>query len=838
MPPRKLADYLHSFFDRGREIAYAQSVGYRTERWTYLQVAETACRFARELESRGIGKGDRILLWGPSSAQWAAAFLGAALCGVVVVPIDDIATDDFALRIWAQVNGKLTLVSRTHASTVADLPSVTLDSLVEILQTHSGTIYPAVDVQAADPLEIVFTSGSTAEPKGVVILHGNVLSNLAPLETEIARYLKYERPFHPIRFLNLLPLSHVFGQFLGIFVPQLLGGTVIFQESLKPAEIIHIIRRERVSVLVSVPRVIDSLKEKIENDLNASAQLDQFRSRFGAAAKKHFLARWWIFRHLRRRFGWKFWAFISGGAALDSETEEFWQRLGYAVIQGYGMTETTSLISVNHPFRVGKGSIGKVLPGREILLADDGEIMVRGGGVASSYWSSGAPQPMSGNDGWFRTGDLGETDASGNLYFKGRKKEVIVTAAGMKIYPQDLEATLRLQPEVKDCVVISLPDKQNAEPCAVLVLQDGADPSTVIDRANTTLADYQRIKDCYIWPEPKFPLTSTLKPRRNLIAEAVRLARSGGPAQAQIKKSDLRELIGQLTNSRASTAADLDANLNLSSLDRVALLSALEDRYQTEIDEVSFSQAKTVGDLETLLRSKSSEPAFYHYPSWAQRWPVVWIRIFAQYLLLRPAVFLLAWPQIIGSERLRSVPGPVLVVCNHIDDVDIGFIIAALPARLGNHLAIATRGEALEILRTPVSSRSFPLRIFDQLKWTLGVSLLNLFPLPRESGFRAAFHYAGDSVDRGYSVLVFPEGRHTEDGCLLPFRSGVGILANNLNLPVVPMRIDGLFERKKAGKKYALPGKIKVRIGDPVRFESDADPEEIARELRDRVAEL
>jgi len=188
------------------------------------------------------------------------------------------------------------------------------------------------------------------------------MANIAPLEREIRAYLKFERWVHPVRFLNLLPLSHVFGQFLGMFLPPLMGGTVIFQNELNPSEIIRTIKRERVSVLVSVPRVLQSLKQKIERDLEDRGRGEKFRRRFVSAREKHFLRRWWIFRGIRRQFGWKFWAFISGGAALDSETEEFWDRLGYAAIQGYGLTETTSLISVNHPFRLGKGSIGKVLP--------------------------------------------------------------------------------------------------------------------------------------------------------------------------------------------------------------------------------------------------------------------------------------------------------------------------------------------------------------------------------------------------------------------------------------------------------------------------------------------
>src|SRR5207245_373487 len=318
--------------------------------------------------------------------------------------------------------------------------------------------YNPVPVETSDPLEIVFTSGTTAEPKGVVISHGNVLGNVAPLEEEIRKYLKYERFVHPVRFLNLLPLSHVFGQFLGIFLPQLLGGTVIFQDTLKPVDVINTMHRERVSVLVAVPRILQSLKEKIERDLEEDGQLNKFRETFRSAEGKHFLRRWWIFRRVRRQFGWKFWAFISGGAALDRATEEFWGRLGYAAIQGYGLTETTSLISVNHPFRLGKGSIGKVLPGREVKLAEDGEILVRGGGGASGYWDGTSERRATVGDesGWYRTGDIGALDEAGNLYFKGRKKEVIVTPGGTNVYPEDLEAALRQQPEVKECVVVGI----------------------------------------------------------------------------------------------------------------------------------------------------------------------------------------------------------------------------------------------------------------------------------------------------------------------------------------------------------------------------------------------
>jgi long-chain acyl-CoA synthetase len=846
--------FLTNFRTHCDERAYGQRCGYRMEWFTYGQVLEMAVGFAGDLEARGIGKGERVMLWGENCAEWVAAFFGCALRGVVVVPMDDGASGEFAGRVAGQVGAKLWVCSRRHAAEIPGSVSVVTLEEVKIpalsLQKPQGqgrgTLgESSVAVGRDDILQIVFTSGTTAEPRGVVITHGNVLANVAPLEREIGAYLKYERVVHPVRFLNLLPLSHVFGQFLGMFLPPLLGGTVIFQEELKPSEIVSTIRRERVSVLVSVPRVLQSLKQKIERDIEDGGKIEDFRRWFRLSEGKHFLRRWWIFRSIRRQFGWKFLAFICGGAALDAETEEFWGRLGYAAIQGYGLTETTSLISVNHPFKLGKGSIGKVLPGREVKLAEDGEILIRGGGVAAGYWSAGKSQQSLDENGWYRTGDVGALDDAGNLYFKGRKKEVIVTPAGLNIYPEDLEAALRRQPEVRDCVVVGIERGGNAEPCAVVILRSEfrgqAHVAGVVERANQGLAKFQRMRMWVEWPEQDFPRTNTQKPRRKVIAEFAAGEILGGKDVAGAGESPVMELIERITGRNFAGVKGegaLDADLGLSSLDRVELISALEDRYQVDLSETRFSAARTVGDVERMLSGESRARVEHHYPRWVLRWPVPWVRWLAHYLLMRPAMILLGWPRIEGRENLRGVNGPLLVVSNHISDVDFAFVQAALPARLRSRIAIATRGEALEALHTPAAGRGFFGEIYNRVKWVIGVSLLNLFPLPREAGFRQSFAYAGEAVDRGYSVLVFPEGRYTVDGKMNPFRAGIGLLANNLGISVLPMRIVGLFEVKQAGKKFAGPGKICVRVGKPIRFAAGGDPGEIARELQSAVEAL
>ena len=396
-------------------------------------------------------------------------------------------------------------------------------------------------------------------------------------------------------------------------------------------------------------------------------------------------------------------------------------------------------------------------------------------------------------------------------------------------------------------MVVGIDRGGNAEPCAVVILRENADEedriAAVVERANQELAEFQRMRMWVRWPQQDFPRTSTQKPRRNVIAEfaAKEILQSGATEVAGAGENPVTELIGRITGrSVAGVNRDtaLDSGLGLSSLDRVELISALEDRYQVDLSETRFSAARTVGDVERMLSGESRARAEYHYPRWVLRWPVTWARWLVRYLLKMPAMMLLGWPRIEGRENLRGVKGPLLVVCNHISDVDFAFVQTALPAGLRNSMAIATRGEALEALHTPPAGRNFFGRIFDRVKWTLGVSLLNLFPLPREAGFRQSFAYAGEAVDRGHSVLVFPEGRHTLDGTINPFRAGIGLLAVNLGIPVLPMRIVGLFEVKQAGRKFARPGKICVRIGRPVKFETGTGAEQIARELQKKVEEL
>ena len=855
MARKSLVEFVWELDRRGTETAWAHHRGYRTERWSYAQTARMARRFACELEVRGVQRGDRVLLWGENCAEWVAAFLGCILRGAVAVPMDRTASRDFALRVAQETQARVIVAGRDLSPFCASSSASLLlfDELAQTVARHGDASYSPPPLAHSDLAQLVFTSGTTAEPKGVAISHGNLLANLEPLEASMQSYLKYDRLEHPLRFLDLLPLSHVFGQFMGIWVPPLLGGTVYFHDSLSPAEVARTIRRERISVLIAVPRMLQSLRDRIVREYETGGRGAAFQRDFAWAAPEggvHFARRWWRFRRAHNEFGWKFWAFICGGAALDAETEEFWRRLSFVVIQGYGLTETTSLISVNHPFQRSQGSIGKVLPGRELRLSGTGEIMVRGPNVAAGYWQRGEFRPATETeDGWFHTGDVGALDAAGNLYFKGRQKNVIVTPEGMNVYPEDLEAALRAQPDVRDAVVVPLPREKNAEACAVLLVHPaGGDPEFAARRsvfaANEHLAAHQHIRHWRVWPEEDFPRTSTQKPRTNVILERVLALESpgrGAEGETGVASGPLAELVARITGRAAPSLpadASLDRDLGLGSLERVELISALEDRYQTELDESSVTAATTIGDLSRLVEEHPAAGPAYHFPAWTQQWWQQAIRVVVYYIFVWPATLLLAHPRVRGQENLRGVTGPVLVISNHITEIDIGFVLAALPPRLRHRLAVAMIGERLRGMRNPPPGTGLLRRWLDRLEYFLVVALFNVFPLPQRSGYRESFAYAGASADRGYSVLVFPEGRRTPDGKISPFRAGIGLLAKRLALPVVPVRIDGLYELRLAERRAAPPGAVRVSIGAPARFAPDVSEESIVAQLERSVRDL
>ena len=836
-------DTLIDFFDdlshaRGEFLVYDD--GFRSRGYAYAEVARAARGLAARLHALGLRKGDKIVFWSENRPEWIVAFWACLLRGIVVVPIDYRASPDFLARVVRIVSARLILIGQEVPPPTAPVGAaqdgpggVPVWKLHELEWTGDGAAQPpAAAITRDDIAEIIFTSGATAEPKGVVITHRNILANIVPVEHEILKYRKWGTPFFPLRFLNLLPLSHMFGQAMATFIPPMLPGTVIFMRGYNPVEIVEQIRRRKVSVLVSVPKILDVLKDHVQRAFGVD-----IRDRKNA----HVALRWWRYRTIHRAFGMKFWSFVVGAAPLDGALETFWGELGFVVIQGYGLTETAPIVTLNHPFGTKKGSVGKAIAGVEVKVAPDGEILVRGDNVTKGYYNADEENARAFEDGWFHTGDIGEIGDDRQLYIRGRKKEMIVTPEGLNVFPEDVEKALNVIPGVRDSAVVGVPIGSEERVHAVLVLDAGADADAVVREANAHLDDHQKIRRALVWPEPELPRTDgTRKLKRAAIRDWV----TGGAAAPRLVQQGtdaLAALVAKYAGRDNLSPQTTLQELGLSSLDRVELMVALEDQFQTRIDEGSFAGARDLGQLRALLERSSASDAPraepVDFPAWTRRPIMRALRRANLATWVMPLTRAFAWLRVSGLEHLRDLQGPVIFAANHQSFMDGPVIMAALPPRWRYRVAPAMGKEMFAAHFFPREHGTLAW-FTNSLNYYLAVFFFNAFPLPqREAGARQTLRYIGELLADRTSLLIFPEGRRSESGAIDAFRPGIGMIASKLGAQVVPVRIDGLQHVLGVGRRMARPGRVRVAFGAPLRLVGE-DYEALAKTVESAVRAL
>ena len=834
-------DTLLDFFAglaRARGDFLVHDDGFRERRWSYAEVGRAAWVFAARLHETGIAKGDAVIFFSENRPEWIVAFWGCLLGGVIVVPIDYRASPDFLARVGRIVHARLIVVGQ-------DVPPLEPPAGVPVWKLHElawsepepsahrrgGA--PPVAITRDDVAEIIFTSGATAEPKGVVITHRNVLANIVPVEREVLKYRKWGTPFFPIRFLNLLPLSHMFGQAMATFIPPMLPGVVVFIRGYNPVEIVEHIKRHRISVLVSVPKMLDVLREHVVRSVPETAT---------PGPKQHVAKRWWRYRRVHRTFGLKFWSFVVGAAPLEPALEAFWSELGFVVVQGYGLTETAPIVTLNHPFGTKKGSVGKPIAGVEMKVADDGEILVRGDNVTTGYFNAAEETARAFDGGWFHTGDIGEIGPDGQLFIRGRKKEMIVTPEGLNVFPEDVERALNAVPGVRESAVVGLTSGGGREERvgAVLVLEPHIEPDAVVRAANASLADHQRVRRALVWPEPTLPRTEgTRKLKRTAIRE---WAHTGGPPPSAHAGADtLTALVAKHAGRSDLSPTTTIEELGLSSLERVELMVALEDSFQTRLDEGAFAEARDLSQLRALVErsetagARPTEPV--DFPAWNRSWPARAIRRTSLPTWILPLARVFAWISVDGRQHIDHLEAPVILASNHQSHMDTPVIMAALPPRLRYRIAPAMAKEFFKPHFFP-DEHSRRAWLTNSLNYYLAALFFNAFPLPqREAGARQTLRYIGAVLEDGFSVLIFPEGRRTETGTIGTFRPGIGMIASRLRVPVVPVRIDGLDRVLPPSWRMARPGRVRVAFGPAVTLSGD-DYAALAKRVEDAVRAL
>jgi len=803
----------------GEHPALILRAGLRDARWSYRRLWHATGAIAGYLrEQRGLREGDRVLLCSPNRPRLVASLLGAMRARLVPVPLDPFTTPEFAAQVARDTEAALFVAGRPlELPGVAQLPLAELPLDAEPPRALGRPV-------PADIAEIVYTSGTTGKPKGVVLTHANIWANMLSADRLIAHARRW-------RLLSLLPLSHMLEQTVGLYAQLYRGSTLVYGVAHHPAAIRKALRRYRISAMVVVPQVLAHMLHALEHEVEQRGASRLWHWQHRLAAHLPIAARRLLWHPVLRELGGALEVFMCGGAPLPADLAQAWERLGIPIVQGYGATECSPIIAGNTLAQRVPDSAGRAVAGVALRVAQNGEIQVRGASVTPGYWQNDAATRATFTpDGWYRTGDLGEIDAAGNLYIKGRLKDMVVLPSGLNVFLEDLEGALVEQPGVRDCVALDVPRPGGGSAFTAVVI--GECSEAAMHAANQRLAPHQRLSALVPWAQDDFPRTTLGKVKRAEVRDWLeqqghaRAAPVSVSVAAETQAAKLARALSEVSGvdaRRITPESDLNVDLALGSLSRVELALALEERFGVVLDDGALGELQTVAQLAALLERGAGGAARSEFPEWPLRAPARAARALLQRLLLFPLHALVARPfRVDGSDRLRTLQLPALFIANHASHADTVSIIRALPPRIRSRLAVAAAADYFYR--------------FSAIGWLTSL-LLNTFPFSREGAVRASLERCGELADRGWSVLIYPEGTRSPTGELLPFKSGIALLASGLDVPVVPIAVLGGHDVLPKGRRLPRPAPLCVAFGAPLHLPADIAPSDAVDRLQQAVAE-
>ena len=800
-----LAEIVKSFLERPDREAIRYFTGFRIFRYSYGELHNLACRCVALFREMKIAKGDRILVWAANSPEWAVIYCACVLSGVVLVPIDARNTPEFVQKIVEETEAKLLIRTQFKKESNLSTPTFIIESLFKQLRSFN----PVTDFSPISPedcVEIIYTSGTTGTPKGVVLSHRNLASNVS----DVLKVIRINGTYH---LLSVLPLSHALEQTAGFWTPLAGGGTILYVNILKPSALFEVFQREEITVMVLVPRLLSLLKQRIEKTIEEK----KFSGYLNFGIHQLSNAPRWIrkayFFPIHKRINPRFHIFVSGGAALDPAVEQFWKALGFEVLQGYGLTETSPVLTVTYPGRTRVGSVGHPLERVEIRLSEGNEILARGPNVFSGYYKKPETTADSFIDGWYKTGDVGEIDPDGFLFIRSRKKDIIVTSDGLNVYPEDIERILEKQPGIKEACVIGAGEMQEQIHAVLLLERDDTDIQHCVSSANRELPPEQQIESFSRWPYPEFPKTTTLKIKKNEVRKLIAQNESSVPSDSSPAGTPLQRILCEIANVSPEALrpdSKLGRDLGLSSMDRVELISRLEEEFRIDIDDNTVTVETTVADLERQIERRESAQADMRFRRWTRSPLCRAVRFGFERIILRPLLKIFCDVRCVGLENVRNLQGPILIVSNHTSHADTPLIQTLLPPRLGRKACPAAWKEYFDTQGQPLR-----IKIGKRIAYDIATIFFNIFPFPQTTGFRRSMVYAGEMVDRGWSILLFPEGARTETGELGEFREGIGMLARSLQIQLLPVAIVGGEKVLRRGMAIPKRNTVKIAFGKP-----------------------
>jgi len=823
MTDAQFADFISGFSSYERRSAMTMRPFLRIERLTYGELQRQIYKTANYLCSRNVHAGDRIMVVANNAPEWAELFLGCQLVGAIVVPVD-VASSPVATSTYAELTEpKLIFRNRhLHLELGSRNNACVLDDLHESINDLPA-MPPKVTVTGETSSLIVFTSGTTANPKGVLLTQGNILAN-----AEAASRVVTVKP--DWRFLSVLPLSHMYELTGGMLAPLLNGASIFYIPSVSPLVIAEALQEYHITTILAVPQLLVLLLERIRQASLEEGRSAQLRWALQVARLAPFSLRKTLFREIHSQLGGRLDLVITGGAPVPIEVEEVWEQLGVRILQGYGLTETSPILTMNPYDGRRVDSAGRPLDNVGLRIAEDGEIQAKGPSVFHEYWQDPTETRAAfTDDGWFKTGDAGRLDG-GWLYVQGRIKFAIVLSDGLKVFPEDVELVADRDSCFQGICVVGVRRASGEEVVAVLVSGcPDAEVDEAIGRVNGQIESFQHIGRWMRWPTPELPVTRLLKIDRRQVQE---WANSQGTEEEKSKPGAeltedkivrlIRQSLGEPT--RHIEEGESLADLGLDSLRRLTVVALVEEQLGISVREEDVTQSTTVGELRALVDRGS--PAARPVPR--RSWPFSrYVRLVGdatREVLVGAIVDHWVKVSVDGGDNLDTINRPALYIFNHTDDFDGPVIYEALPRRVRRRLAVAAAADVMVEHKVLAFIIRFCFAGFE---------------FARTEPYMASLAYVGTLIDQGWSVAIAPEGRVSENGELQPFKSGIGILAVNLGVPVVPVKTIGLAGTVPLHAKWPRHhSAVTVRIGEPVTYDSGRNYDDVTTELYEIFKDL
>lgn len=793
---------------------------YKSHQINYNQLVDNISWLSSVLN---INPDDRVIIFSENSPFWVYSLFAIWKRGGIAVPVDFMSSREEFEYVLSDSQPSVVLCSKERFELIKDIPDIPKTIIIDeldysSLQEHTQDISREKD----DTALILYTSGTTGKPKGVMLSFDNLLSNIESI-------LKVNIATSKDNTIAILPFHHSYPLMVSLLIPLTIGATIVFLDRLSADDILKKFQEHKVSILVGVPRIYSLFHRRIFERINASFLVKNL-FRIVKSINNQVISRI-IFKEVHRQFGGNVRYFVSGGAKLDPDVAKDLWALGFKVVEGYGLTETSPIVSFNPPDRIKLGSVGKVIDGVEVKIKEDGEILVKGRNVFKGYWKKEKETMEAFEDGYFKTGDLGYFDDEGYLYITGRKKDIIVLPNGKNINPEDIEnQILKISPLVKEVAVIDregqlfaiiYPDFEAVKKAGVVNLYETI-KWNIIDKYNLSAPSYKKISGFTI-TEIELPKTRLGKIRRFMLKDFLgkQTRKKEIPEPNDQVYLIIKDYLKNYTGVSVYPDSHIEIDLGLDSLGKVEFLAFMESAFGVSLSEDFFVENNTVEKIYNHIRTYLSKVEILRV-NWSEilKQPVeldICGRCLTVYI--KPALkYIFKLYNRLDITGLENIPDkPVIFAPNHQSYLDGFLLISTLPPDiLKRTYFIAEEG----YFNTPVR------------RWI--AKNFGIIPVNINKDLKGSLLKASAAVKKGKNVVIFPEGARTRDGSLLEFKKGFAILSKELNVPVVPVVIRGAFESLPIHKSIPKPSKIQLKFLGPV-YPDGKEYQQIVSEVYNKI---